>query len=176
MKRFGVLMAAVAVASLVSPVAGQQKRLSPPMTAEGTVGGATIEINYGAPYKKGRTTWGGQLVPPGKVWRLGANEATTIKTSAPITIGTLSVPAGTHTLYLWFGEDKTAKLIVNKQTGQWGTEYNESQDLGRVDLKAQKLDAPVEQLKISVEPEGTGGALKITWDDYTYWAPIAAKG
>jgi hypothetical protein len=174
MKRFGVLAAAVAVAAFVNPVLAQQQRASPAMTATGMVGGAKIEINYSAPYKKGRTTWGGQLVPAGKVWRLGANEATTIKTSAPITIGTLAVPAGTHTMYLWFGEDKTAKLIVNKQTGQWGTEYNEAQDLGRVDLKAQKVDAPVEQLKIEVEPQGGGGALKITWDDQTYWAPIAA--
>jgi hypothetical protein len=178
MKRFGLLVSVLAVASMAAPVMAQNPPASPRGTATGTIGAAKIDISYGRPSKRGRQIWGGPLlnVPNEQVWRLGANEATSLKTSAPITIGTVSVPAGEYTLYFFHPADGTAKLIVNKQTGQWGTDYDEKQDLGRTDLKMEKLTSPVEQLTISVEPQGTGGGvLKIAWDDRAYSAPISAK-
>jgi hypothetical protein len=176
MKRFGVLVAALAVAAFANPVAAQQQRASPAKTATGTIGGAKIEINYSAPSKKGRQVWGGALLnsPSAEVWRLGANEATTLKTSAPLQFGSLKVPAGTYTLYFDHAKEGAEKLIISKQTGQWGTEYNQAQDLGRVDLKMEKLSSPVEQLTISVEQQGSGGAIKIAWDDRAYSAPVTA--
>ena len=78
---------------------------------------------------RGRKIMGG-LVPYGKVWRTGANPATTLITKANLKIGTLDVPAGTYTIYTLPNEDQWL-LIVNKQTGQWGTVYHEDQDLGR---------------------------------------------
>jgi hypothetical protein len=180
MKRLGFLAAAAAVAALTmpTPLAAQQKQpASPRGTASGTIGAAKIEISYGRPSKRGRQIWGGPLlnVPSETVWRLGANEATTMKTSAPVTIGGVSVPAGEHTLYFFHPADGSAKLIINKQTGQWGTDYDEKQDLGRADLKEEKLTAPAEQLTISIEPQGAGGTLKIAWDDRAYSAAISAK-
>lgn len=177
MKRFGFLAAALAATLMSAPLQAQNPPASPRGTASGTVGAAKIEISYGRPSKRGRQIWGGPLlnVPSEQVWRLGANEATSLKTSAAITIGSVSVPAGDYTLYFLHPADGSAKLIVNKQTGQWGTNYDEKQDLGRADLKMEKLTAPVEQLTISIEPQSAGGALKIAWDDRAYSAPISAK-
>ncbi len=130
---------------------------SPHETVEYKVGDATVTLIYGRPYLKGRGLE--KLAPTGKVWRTGADEATTLKTDKPLQIGTLSVPAGTYTLYTLPGEPW--QLIVNKQTGQWGTSYNEAQDLGRVPMTASKLDKPVEQLTITI----AGGNLEIHWAD-----------
>jgi DUF2911 family protein len=183
MKRFGYLTATLAfaaVASMSAPVIAQEQKqpASPRGTASGTIGAAKIEISYGRPSKRDRQIWGGPLldVPSDQVWRLGANEATTLKTSAPITIGSVSVPAGEHTLYFFHPAEGGEKLIINKQTGQWGTDYDEKQDVGRADLKMEKLTAPVEQLTISIEPQSGGnGVLKIAWDDRAYSAAISAK-
>ena len=170
MRRVGYLAAAIAVASFVNPVLAQQQRASPKDTVTATVGGAKIEITYSRPSKKGRQIWGGPLldVPSKEVWRLGANEATTLTTNATLLFGSTSVPAGQYTLFFAHAASGTEQLIINKQTGQWGTEYDQKQDLGRVDLKMDKVTTPVEQLTISVEPQGNGGVLKIAWDDRTY--------
>ena len=178
MKRLGLLVTALAVASMAAPVMAQNPPASPRGTASGTIGAAKIEISYGRPSKRGRQIWGGPLlnVPSEQVWRLGANEATSLKTSAPVTIGGVSVPAGEYTLYFFHPADGSAKLIINKQTGQWGTNYDEKQDLGRADLKMEKLSSPVEQLTISIDSQGTGaGALKIAWDDRAYTVPVTGK-
>jgi hypothetical protein len=174
MKRFGALAAAVAVAAFINPVLAQQQRASPAKKANATVGGANIEITYSAPSKKGRQIWGGPLLnsPNAQVWRLGANEATTLKTSAPLTFGSVKVPAGSYTLYFDHAKEGAEKLIISKQTGQWGTEYSEAQDLGRVDLKMEKLSTPAEQLAITIESQGDGGAIRIAWDDRAYSAPF----
>jgi hypothetical protein len=174
MRRFGSLVAAIAVMAFMNPVAAQQKRASPHETTTATIEGAKIEITYGRPYVKGRTTWGGQLVPAGKVWRLGADEATTLKTDKALQFEGLTVPAGEHTLFLHYGGENDAHLVVNKQTGQWGTAYDEKQDLGRIPLKREKASA-TEQLTIGVEAAPGGGVLKITWDEATYSAAFKVQ-
>ena len=176
MKRFGAFAAALAVAAFVNPVIAQQQRASPAKTATGTVGGTKIEIKYSAPSKKGRQVWGGALLnsPSAQVWRLGANEATTMTTSGALQFGSVNVPAGTYTLYFDHAKEGAEQLIINKQTGQWGTEYSQAQDLGRVPLKMEKQTPPVEQMTISIEPQGNGGVLRIAWDDRSYSAAIAA--
>jgi hypothetical protein len=73
------------------------------------------------------------------------------------------VPAGTHTIYTLPGATGW-KLIINKQTGQWGTEYDPAQDLGRVDMKVEKLTTAVEQFTIKVVPSARGGVLRLEWD------------
>src|SRR5580658_9365696 len=102
-----------------------------------------VTITYGRPYTKSpktgemRKIWGG-LVPYGAIWRTGADEATLLITQKPITIGDATVPAGAYTLFTLPNEDGTAKLVINKQIGQWGVgnkSYDEKQDLARVDLK-----------------------------------------
>ena len=168
--RVGTVLTGILICSFVACLRGQERRASPHETANGTVDGVTISIEYGRPYVKGRHILGG-LNPWGKVWRLGADESTTMTTSAPLQIGSLSVPAGKHSLYMWV-DDNQPKLIVNNQTGQWGTEYDEKQDLGRVDL-VKKMVPKVEQLTLAIAPNPSGGGvLRITWDDREYSAPI----
>jgi Protein of unknown function (DUF2911) len=110
-----------------------KKPLSPPAHTETTINGKKVSIDYSAPSMRGRKIVGG-LVPYGQVWRTGANAATTLKTETDLVIGGTNVPAGTYTLYSLPSEDGW-ELIINKQTGHWGTEYDQKQDLARVDLK-----------------------------------------
>lgn len=137
---------------------------SPRDSVKATVGAATIEVNYGRPFKKGRLVVGvGGLIPYDQVWRTGANEATSFVTSGTLMMGSLMVPPGKYTLYTL--ASKTGwKLIINKQTGQWGTEYKPEMDLGRVDMKVEGLPAEVEQFTIKVVPTGKTGQIRLEWD------------
>jgi hypothetical protein len=158
--------AAVALVSLVIPVSAQPPG-SPHETVSATVDGAKVSIEYGRPYTRGRKIVGG-LVPYGRVWRTGADQATTLTTDAPLVIGGAKVPAGKVTLYT-LPNAGGWKLIINKQVGQWGTEYNEAQDLARVDLTAKTLTAPVDQFTIKIE----GGKLILAWELTELSVPIA---
>jgi hypothetical protein len=133
---------------------------SPHETVEWTVKGAAIKISYGRPYIKARPL--SQVAPDGKIWRTGADEATTLTTSKDLMFGALLVPAGTYTLFTVPGAT-TWKLVVSKQTGQWGTEYHEDRDLGRADLKVETLPKPVEQFTIGITEAGSGGVLTLDW-------------
>jgi hypothetical protein len=135
---------------------------SPRDTARATIGAATITIDYGRPYKRGRSIMG-SLVPFGQVWRTGANKATHLVTDKSLMFGALMVPPGTYTLYTV--PDQTSwKLIINKQTGQWGTSYSADQDLGRVEMTVASLPAVVEQFTIKIVPQGNGGTLRFEWE------------
>jgi hypothetical protein len=147
-------------------VLGAQPPGSPHETITATVDGAKVSIEYGRPYMRGRKIVGG-LVPYGRVWRTGADAATTLTTDAPLNIGGASVPAGKVTLYT-LPSAQGWKLIINKQTGQWGTEYNEAQDLARVDLAVKTLTTPVDQFTIKIE----GGLLKLSWELTELTVPI----
>lgn len=144
-------------------------QLSPRDTAHATISGAEVWIDYSRPQKRGREIFG-NVVPWNAVWRTGANAATQLNTSADLVIGGANVPAGKYTL--WTLPTPTGwKLIINKQTGQWGTEYNEAQDLARVDAKVEALAAPVEQMLIAFEP----GALTVSWDKTKVSVPVSKK-
>src|SRR3954471_11117283 len=130
--------------------AAPKKPASPPAQASVELKGKTITIDYSAPSVRGRQIAGG-LVPYGKVWRTGANAATTLKTPIDIKIGDLKVPAGTYTLYSLPSENGCI-LIVNKQTGQWGTEYDEAKDLGRVPMNPIQEADSVETMVIKFGP------------------------
>jgi hypothetical protein len=169
-----VAAAILIVAPLALTLAAQQPPLSPPGTASVKIGAATITIDYGRPSIRGRKIMGG-LVPYDKVWRTGANAATTLKTDAALDLGGAVVPAGTYTIYSWPGE-KAWKLIVNKQTGQWGTQYDEKQDLARVDLKVEVLPAPVELFTITLAAAGANaGTLTLEWESTRLSVPVKLK-
>ena len=137
---------------------------SPPATATVSVGGGSIDVHYNTPHLRGRHLGGSEIVPYGKVWRTGANPATTIITSVPLVFGTLLVPAGTHTLYTLPGAD-TWQLIINNQTGQWGLTYNQDQDLSRVPMKAKPMTAPQEVMSISFEnTTAVSTELHVRWE------------
>ena len=148
-----------------------KKPLSPPAKAEATVAGAAISIAYSAPSVRNRVIFGG-LVPYGQVWRTGANAATTLKTSANLMIGSLMVPAGTYTIYSLPTSDGWM-LIVNKQTGQWGTVYDEKQDLGRVAMHKAMNAAPIETMVIDFEKTaGSATELHVKWADLDLSVPV----
>jgi hypothetical protein len=168
------ILAALFVVLTTSGLSAQRPRLSPHETHEFTLDGTRITIEYGRPSKRGREIWGA-LVPFGRWWMPGADEATTITTSRALLVGSLAMPAGAHTLYMLVDE-KAPKLIVSKETGQFHTQYHPNLDLGRVDLALTTLADPVEQLTIEVEPRAGGGAvLKLAWDTREYSVPIAVR-
>src|SRR5947209_1896454 len=112
-----------AVAASAPAVFGQGRILSPPTSTSVTIAGKKITIDYGAPSARGRKVMG-RLVPYGEVWCTGANDATNLTTEADLDIAGLKIPKGSYTL--WTLPDKTEwMLIINKQTGQWHTEYHE---------------------------------------------------
>ena len=146
--------------------------LSPRAIEEIAVGTGQVQVEYSRPFAKDRKIFGG-LVPWGTVWRTGANAATTLKTNVDLTLGGVVVPKGTYTLYTLPGE-KTWKLIVNRQTGQWGTEYDPKQDLARIDLKAETRADHLEAMTISFLPEDAfRGTLRISWERKTLSVPYA---
>ncbi|HYU28757.1 MAG TPA: DUF2911 domain-containing protein [Gemmatimonadales bacterium] len=147
--------------------------LSPRDTARATIGGAEVSIDYSRPSRRGRDIFGA-LEPWNKVWRTGANAATQFTTPVDLVIGGATVPAGKYTL--WTLPTPTGwKLIINKQTGQWGTEYHPEQDLVRVDAKVETLAAPVEQFTIAFEPASAPTAITFTWDKTRYSVPVAKQ-
>jgi hypothetical protein len=152
----------------------KSKRPSPPATAEVTLKNKKITIDYSRPSLKGRKV-GQELAPYGKVWRTGANEATALNTEIDLNIGGVKVPAGKYTLYTLPSEG-TWKLIINKQTGQWGTKYDESQDLARVDMKKTALPQSVEQFTISFEKKGENAAdLNLDWENTRVSVEVKAQ-
>jgi len=158
----------------VSPLAAQSNRPSPAATATAKIDGADIKITYSQPSMRGRKIWG-DLVPFGSVWRLGANEATTITLPKAIVLGGKDVPAGAYTLWMLPAADGSAKLIINSETGQWGTNYNGKKDFGSVDLKRTELDKSVEQFVIAIDAAAGGGVLKFTWDKLQYSVAFTVK-
>lgn len=163
-----VLTIAGAVAVFATGLAAQKttpvhpgKGGSPHVRTEWTVDGAAVSIEYGRPYLKNRTI-GKDVAPYGSIWRAGADEATTLKTDKSLKFGSLSVPAGTYTLWVVPGE-KEWELVVSKATGQWGTQYKEGADLGRVPMTVGKAKSASEQLTWAIDDTPKGGTLRLDW-------------
>lgn len=146
-------------------------RLSPHQTINlrDAAGHNRVMVIYGRPHTvspvdgKPRIIWGG-LVPYGKVWRLGADEATLLITQRPIVLGNASLPAGAYSLFLLPTDEQTAELIVNQNIGEWGLEYDPSRDIVHIPMHWQGLDQPVEQFTMDLQGErGGGGRLVLKW-------------
>ena len=173
-----ILPLSLVAASFV--LADDKPRVSPHETVTADIDGNTVTVVYGRPYTKDpktgapRKIWG-ELVPFSKVWRTGADEATLLTTKESLDIGGTTVPAGKYSLYT-LPEANGAKLIVNKQTGQWGTKYDEKQDLARIEMKKETVDKSVDQFTIAIEknPAG-GGTLKLTWENTQYSVAVKTK-
>jgi DUF2911 family protein len=133
-------------------------------------GPSRIAITYGQPHARGRKVEGG-LIPLDTVWRFGANLATTLHTDLDLTLGDLKLPRGDYALFILYTRSGYS-LIVNRGTGQWGTDRNAALDLGRVPLASRTLAEPEGSLTIYLVPDAaqptTGyaelrGALRIKW-------------
>jgi hypothetical protein len=153
---------------------GPAGQMSPPDTVRATLGTANVEVAYSRPFKRGRTIFGSNIVPWNVVWRTGANAATQLTTSAELMIGNTAVPAGKYTLWT-LPTPAGAKLIINSQTGQWGTDYDMSKDFARIDIAQTMLAKPVEEFTFAIVPQGSGAILKYSWDDREYSVPIRVK-
>lgn len=153
----------------------KSKRPSPPASAKlELAGGQSITVDYSSPRAKGRKIYG-ELVPFGKVWRTGANEATTFVTTADVTVGGTAVPKGSYTLFTIPDKDKWA-LVISKKTGEWGTDYpGPSNDLARIDMKASTLPSAVENFTISFDKSADGGTMNIDWETTRASVAIAKK-
>ena len=169
MRRIAYGMAAVLVMTAAASLSAQKttpvhpgKGGSPHVRTEWTIDGASLSIEYGQPSLKGRTD--AALMPNGQPWRVGADEATVLKTDKPLKFGTLTLEPGTYTLNAEPGE-KQWQLIVGKlsKPGQWGVPYNASLEIGRAPMSVTAAKSPVEQLKISIDDTPKGGTLKIEW-------------
>ncbi|HKH90448.1 MAG TPA: DUF2911 domain-containing protein, partial [Gemmatimonadaceae bacterium] len=143
-------------------------------TARASIGSATFSIDYGRPLARGRQLLGNVLAYD-HVWRTGANAATQFTTAAPITLAGIAVPAGSYTLWT-LPRAKGVDLIVNKQTGQWGTGYDGSRDLARAPMATETLTTPVEKFTISVvSGENNRGTLAMEWGSFRWTAPIVVR-
>ncbi len=136
-------------------------------------GGATFQVVYSRPAKRGREIWGG-LVPHNEVWRTGANAATVFTTDRDLTVGGTRVPAGSYTLWTTF-TPSSATLIINSQTGQWGTGHDDSQDFARIEMERNDLDEMVERFTIAIEPTDRGGTLQLQWDRTQFSVPMVVR-
>jgi len=139
----------------------KSKRPSPPALAKATTkSGVTITIDYSQPSVKGRTI-GKEIAPyDGKVWRTGANEATTFEVSKNVTIDGKALPAGKYSLHSVPGET-TWVWIFNKNANQWGSyEYKEAEDALRVTAKPGKAAAATEKMTFKIE---TSGKVTLLW-------------
>jgi hypothetical protein len=163
--------------------------LSPRDSFRVTIAGATLAVDYSRPQLRGRTIFGGAVVPWHQVWRTGANAATRFTTSADLVMRGQTIPKGTYTLWT-LPAPAGWKVIVNRQTKApcegdacalptraWlqGTDYAADSDLARLDLTVEPLPRPVEQFTISLEPQGTGGVLRLEWETTRASIPFVKK-
>jgi hypothetical protein len=177
------LLGSLSLTAQPAPRANSTGGNSPHETTSSVIGdrrsGCRVTITYGRPYAKGRKIWGSTeekaLVPNGKAWRLGSDEATTLITQQPLKFGETTIPAGAYTLYMVPQESGPSKLAFSSKLGGWGVPVDESHDLARVDLQKEAVEKPVEQLTVSVAKDsaGTGGTIKITWDNAQFSAPFS---
>jgi hypothetical protein len=151
---------------------------SPAATASVAFGDKQIRINYHAPSVHGREIFGG-LVPYGKVWRAGANQATLLHTEVDLNVHGIAVPKGDYSIYI-LPEEKQWTLIINKQTGQWGigpngTTEDPAQDIARVEMKLSKPAAPVETWTIALTKDGNQGTIVCSWANTVATVPFTVK-
>jgi hypothetical protein len=161
-----LLFVAIGIVCAMSDVhvkAAQAGRLSPHETIRSAIDGADLSLSYGRPSMRGRSIMG-RLVPYGRVWCPGADEATTLTTSKPLTIGNLTLDAGSYTLWMLPSADDWS-LIVNKETGIFHTAHSSQYDIGSIVLTKRVTASPVEQLTFSLEKsESGGGTIRMTWE------------
>lgn len=167
------IIAFMSVTSVAFAQGNASDKPSPPATATGKVGDAMVTINYSSPAVKGRKIWG-ELVPYGKVWRAGANEATTIELSKDVQVEGKTLPAGKYSLYAIPGE-KEWKVIFNSETGQWGTKRggestrDEAKDVLVVNVEPKKATTMNERLLYEVNKNG----IALKWENLE--VPVSMK-
>ena len=146
---------------------------SPDTLVHARLGGANIAIEYGSPRRRDREILG-KVVPYDRVWRTGANAATALSTDRELTIGDKSIPVGQYTLWT-FPRRNGVDLIINRQVGQWGTDYDASKDLVHIPMTVSTASPPRENFAITLAGRGGIGELRIQWDTFVWSVPVTAK-
>jgi hypothetical protein len=169
---------AALVASAALSLAGNPQ--SPSAQTSVTIAGKSIAIKYSAPSLRGRQMFGagGKISedPTWPVWRAGADDATALHTDADLNINGLNVPKGDYTLFVLVNPTMPWQLIVNKQTRQWGLDYDAKQDLGHVPMNVTKPSAPIETFKITLSSDGGNkGKLQMEWENVIASVPFTVK-
>ena len=171
------LLALIALVLIGAGLTARQRgpRVSPHESVSATIDGADLTITYGRPSMRGRTIFGA-LVPYGRVWCPGADEATTLDSTRPLQIGALAVPPGPHTIWM-LPSAGAWTLVVSKEPSGFHTRYNSSADLGRLELRKRSLSEPpggVETLTFTIEknPSAAGGVIKMMWETTEVSAPF----
>jgi hypothetical protein len=151
------------------------KSFSPSATAEFDNNGLRVTVDYCQPSKKGRTIFGEEadkaLVPYGKWWRTGANEATVIKFSKDVQIGGKPLKAGTYTVFTIPQKDNWT-IIINQEVGQWGLSYDEKKNVLTVPAPATQTENALEQFKIDFTEQTGGADMILAWDNTQVTVPI----
>ena len=147
---------------------GVPTALSPRDTVRATMGGAQLTVEYSRPRLRGRTLLGG-LIPYDRVWRTGANAATHLSTTAPIRLGGIPLDSGSYTLWTLPARNEV-QLIINRETGQWGTGYQARHDIARVAMAVDTLASPAEHFTIRVDPASS--RLIMEWGTFRWSAPV----
>ena len=150
---------------------GVQRALSVRDTMRATIGRANIAVEYSRPLRRGRTLLGA-LIPYGQVWRTGANAATHLTTTAPIRLGGVPLDSGAYTLWT-LPTERDVQLVINRETGQWGTGYRAENDIARVGIVVDTLEAPVEAFTIRVD--SAASRLVMEWGTFRWSATVSAR-
>ena len=147
---------------------GMPRALSVRDTARGTIGRATIDVDYSRPLQRGRTLLGG-LIPYDRVWRTGANAATQLSTTAPIQLAGVALDSGAYTLWT-LPTESGVQLVINRETGQWGTGYKAANDIARVAMEVDTLEVPVERFTIGIDTAAS--RLTMEWGTLRWSASV----
>jgi len=168
MVKLSMLFCFLALAGLAVPVRAQtnstSQPVSPPAHAQCILpSGGTVIVDYSSPRMRGRKIFGG-LVPYGKVWRAGANEATSFVLSKDYIVGGKTVPAGSYTIFA-IPDEQQWTLIVSQKTSEWGDPYpGDDDDFQRMDMTVSRLPAPLENFTISFDRTPTGCRMNLDWE------------
>jgi hypothetical protein len=169
MKKLGIMIMTLLMVITFNSFTQAQNTKSPKATAEGKI----LKVTYNRPSLRGRKV-GQELAPYGKVWRTGADAATLVTFNKNVKFGGKNVDAGTYSLYT-IPAEKEWTVILNKQTGQWGTEYNQSQDLLRVQAPAKKSKSMEETFTIQVDEKGNKADLVMMWENTMVSVPVEQR-
>lgn len=175
MKRILIILGVIAAIALVGFffLRSWTKSSSPEAVAQIDQNGLKIKVDYCQPYKKGRKIFGG-LLPYGKVWRTGANEATVIDFDQHVIVAGQPLDKGEYSLWTIPSQDGWI-AIFNGETGQWGTSYDQTKDVLRVPVVARKHSPVAEQFYISFRPAANGAEMALIWDETEAIVPIQRR-
>jgi hypothetical protein len=149
-------------------------QLSTRDTARLNVAGAAIAVDYGRPAARGRTIFGG-LVPYGRVWRAGANEATVLTVDRAVRVGDVRLEPGIYSLYAIPGRDSWTLGINRGADMAAAMAPDPDVDVGRTTMTARRIGDHVERFTIVLEPAAAGAVLRMRWENTEASVPIVVE-